>query len=142
MFDLLDLSVWLPLSAPDHVHHRRALRYWEDESADRLAFCRITALGLLRLLTNPRILGERALESAAAWSALQTWLAVPHVTLIKEPLGLDELLGAWSNSLDIRGGAWTDAYLAAVAVAGDCRLVTFDEGFRRYPGLTFLHLRP
>lgn len=142
MPDLLDVSVWLPLSAPDHVHHGRALRYWQEESAEELAFCRITVLGLLRHLTNPRILRDRVLDAAAAWKALETWLAVPRVRLIDEPLGVDELLRDWSVSLDIRGGAWTDAYLAAVAVAGGCRMVAFDGDFGRYPGLSFLHLRP
>lgn len=141
MPDLLDVSVWLPLCAPDHVHHRRALRYWEEESAEELAFCRVTVLGLLRHLTNPRILGERVLDTASAWNALEAWLAVPRVRLIDEPPGVDELLRGWSASLDIRGGAWTDAYLAAVAVAGGCRMVAFDSDFRRYPGLSFLHLR-
>jgi hypothetical protein len=55
MRDLLDSSVWLPLSAPDHVHYPRARRYWDDEAVDELAFCRVTALVLLRHLTNPRI---------------------------------------------------------------------------------------
>jgi toxin-antitoxin system PIN domain toxin len=142
MLDLLDVSVWLPLCAPDHVHHRRAIRYWEQEAAGELVFCRVTALGLLRLLTNPRILGSRVLDTAAAWRALEAWLATPQVRLMDEPAGVDELLAVWSASLDIHGGAWTDAYLAAVAVARGCRLVAFDGDFRRYPGLSFLHLRP
>lgn len=77
MADLLDVSVWLPLTAPDHVHHARARR-----------------------------------------------------------------LAEWSGSLDVRGGQWTDAYLAAFAAAGGHRLVAFDADFSRYPGLAFLHLRP
>jgi len=142
MPDLLDASVWLPLSAPDHVHHGRALRYWEGESADELAFCRVTALALLRHLTNPRILGDAALNGAAAWQALATWLAVPRVNLLSEPPTVDEVLAHWAPTLDIRGGAWTDAYLAAFAMASGCRLVAFDGDFNRYPGVEFLHLRP
>lgn len=142
MLDLLDASVWLPLSAPDHVHYPRARRYWEDEAASELAFCRVTALALLRHLTNPRILGESALDGGAAWRALGTWLALPQVTLLREPAGLDEILGQWAGQLDPRGGRWTDAYLAAFAAASDCRLVAFDRDFNRYPGVEFLHLRP
>ena len=141
MADLLDGSVWLPLSAPDHVHHGRALRYWKEEAAGELAFCRVTALALLRHLTNPRILGDVALDGGAAWRALATWLAVPRVRLLSEPPGVDELLAHWGTRLDIRGGAWTDAYLAAFAVASGCRLVAFDGDFFRYPGVEFLPLR-
>ncbi len=140
MPDLLDASVWLALSAQDHVHHRRAVQYWNEEAADELAFCRVTALALLRHLTSPRILGEAALDGAAAWRALQTWLAVPRVTLLGEPATIDEWLGRWSGELDVRGGQWTDAYLAAFAAAGDCRLVAFDRDFYRYSGIEFLHL--
>jgi hypothetical protein len=142
MPDLVDASVWLPLSVPDHVHHPRALRYWEEESADGLAFCRVTALALLRSLSNPRILGEAALDGAAAWQALATWLAVPRVSLLREPPGVDELLAHWGATLDVRGGAWTGAYLAAFALASGCRLVGFDADFHRYPGVEFLRLRP
>ena len=140
MRDLLDASVWLPLSAPEHVHYPRARRYWDEESASELAFCRVTALALLRHLTNAKILGEAALDGGAAWQALETWLAVPQITLLAEPPGLDELLAQWAEKLDLRTAQWTDAYLAAFAMASGARLVAFDGGFRRYPGIEFLHL--
>lgn len=142
MRDLLDVSVWLPLSAPDHVHHLRARRYWESEAVDNLAFCRVTALALLRHLTNPRVLGEAVLGGAGAWKALQTWLTIPRVTFLDEPVAVDELLGQWATQLDLRSGNWTDAYIAAFAVASGCRLVAFDRDFLLYPGIEFLHLRP
>lgn len=41
----------------------------------------------------------------------------------------------------MRGGQWTDAYLAAFAAARGSRLVTFAADFRRYTGIEFLHLR-
>jgi toxin-antitoxin system PIN domain toxin len=140
MPDLLDASVWLPLSVPDHVHHARALRYWQHEAGDEMAFCRITALDLLRHLTNPRIAGPGALDGAAAWRALKSWLLVPGVRLLSEPVALDEWLERWSTTQNPRGGDWTDAYLAAFAAAGGCRLVAFDGDFHRYAGLAFLHL--
>jgi len=140
MRDLLDASVWLPLSAPEHVHYPRARRYWDEESASELAFCRVTALALLRHLTNARILGDAALDGRAAWRALEAWLALPHITLLAEPPGLGELLAQWAGKHDLRAGQWTDAYLAAFAVASGCRLVAFDGDFHRYQGLEFLHL--
>jgi uncharacterized protein len=140
MPDLLDASVWLPLSVPDHVHHARALRYWQEEASDEMAFCRITALALIRHLTNPRIVGPGALNGAGAWQALKVWLSQPGVRMLAEPTALDEWLERWSTTNDPRGGNWTDAYLAAFAAASECRLVAFDSDFRRYAGLAFLHL--
>ncbi|MGH7247689.1 MAG: TA system VapC family ribonuclease toxin [Pseudomonadota bacterium] len=141
MPDLLDASVWVLLSAPDHVHHARALRYWEEEAGEEIVFCRVTALALLRHLTNPRVLGAAVLDGAAAWRALRIWLSVPGVRMLAEPTALDQWLERWSVTLDLRGGDWTDAYLAAFAAAGGCRLVAFDGDFSRYAGVTFLHLR-
>jgi predicted nucleic acid-binding protein len=100
-----------------------------------------SALALLRHLTNPRVLGPAALDGARAWKALESWLAVPRVRLSPEPDGLDGRLRRWSASLDLRTGAWADAYLAAFAVSGGYRLVGFDAGFSRYPELNFLPLR-
>ena len=60
MADLLDASAWLPLSAPDHVHHVRALRYWNEEASRELG--RLTSLALLRHLSNPRIMGPATLD--------------------------------------------------------------------------------
>jgi uncharacterized protein len=142
MSDLVDASVWLPLCVPDHVHHARALRYWNQEAATPVVFCRATALALLRLLTNPRVLGKAALTGAAAWTLLERWLTLPETALLEEPPGVDELLGAWSRKIPLRGGDWTDAYLAAFARAAGCRLVAFDGDFDRYPGVKFLHLAP
>jgi toxin-antitoxin system PIN domain toxin len=139
--DLLDASVWLPLSVPDHVHHERARRYWDHEAADEVAFCRVTALALLRHLTNRRILGDAALDGLAAWRALATWLAAPGVRLLSEPPGLDDWLARWAGELDVRAGHWTDAYLAAFAAASGCRLVAFDDDFGRYRGIAFLSLQ-
>lgn len=141
MPDLLDASVWLPLSAPDHEHHDRARRYWVEEAVEEFAFCRVTALALLRHLTNRRIMGDAVLDGGQAWQALSRWLAVPGVRLLGEPSRLDAWLSHWSGQLDVRGGEWTDAYLAAFAAAGEHRLVSFDEDFSRYPGIHFLHLR-
>ena len=140
MPDLIDASVWLPLSAPDHVHHERALQYWTDESADDVLFCRMTALALLRLLTNGHVMGKSVLDGATAWAALQTWLRTAGVGFVSEPTAIDEFLAAWSDKLKIAGARWTDAYLAAFAVAGGFRLVSFDGDFAQYQLVDFLHL--
>jgi predicted nucleic acid-binding protein len=86
------------------------------------------------------MLGSAALDGRAAWQALEIWLAIPKITLLAEPPGLDELLAQWAGKLDLRAGHWTDAYLAAFAAASGCRLVAFDGDFHRYPGIEFLHL--
>ena len=54
--DLPDLNVWLALATPDHFHHQQALDYWEQQAAERVHFCTVTALGLVnfdRGVINP-----------------------------------------------------------------------------------------
>lgn len=111
-------------------------QFWDHEAVGELAFCRVTALALLCHLTNPRILGDAALDGNAAWRALQTWLALPQITLLSEAVGMDELLGQWAAQHDLRGRKWTDAYLAAFVAASACRLVAFEGDFRHYLGLS------
>lgn len=140
MADLLDASVWLPLSAPDHEHHERSLRFWLDESADELAFCRLTQLALLRHLTDPRVMGAAALDGPTGWAALERWVTTPRIIVLEEPMGLVEVLRHLALTADVHGGHWTDAYLAAFAIASGTRLVTFDRDFGGYPGLAWLHI--
>lgn len=140
MPDLLDANIWISLSAPDHVHYKRARQYWDEEADRELFFCRITALALLRYLTNAKVLGNKAMGSAEAWQALHTWLKDPSVRYAHEPSGLDDWLGRWSLEKIIRSAAWTDTYLAAFAAAGRFRLVTFDSDFRNYPEIQTLYL--
>ena len=45
--DLPDLNVWLALACPDHSHHRQALHYWEQQAAEQVLFCTVTAPALL-----------------------------------------------------------------------------------------------
>ena len=141
MADLLDASVWLPLTAAGHVHHRRARRYWAAESDDRIAFCRVTVLALLRHVTNRRIMGPDTQTSEQAWKVYQRWRSVPDVLYASEPDGVEDQLAQWSETMKLGSGEWTDAYLAAFAVAGGHRLVAFDGDFGRFPGLDFLHLK-
>jgi len=141
MSDLLDANVWVVLAAADHVHHERALRYWQEESSESVAFCRVTALAFLRLVTNAHVMQHAVLTSDEAWALLQEWLRLPEVSFLNEPVGLDEQLGHFSHVLSIRPKLWTDAYLAAFAVAGNHRIVTFDGSFQEFPGLNLLLLQ-
>lgn len=137
MADLLDANVWLALSVPDHVHYGRALEYWQ--TGTRAIGCRTTEQALLRLLTNAQVVGDGFLDGAGAWSFVQQWRS-RGMEMAAEPAGVDELLGNWAGSLDLRGRLWTDAYLAGFAMAGGYRLVSFDKDFRRFPHLHWLHL--
>jgi toxin-antitoxin system PIN domain toxin len=138
--DLPDLNVWLALSVADHVHHARARQYWADEAGQQLAFCRVTALGLVRLLTHSTVMGDAPLAMAEAWSAYLAFRRLPEIVLAAEPLDVERWLAEWSTSKRSIPRLWTDAYLAAFARAGGFRLVTFDSDFVRFDDLECLRL--
>jgi toxin-antitoxin system PIN domain toxin len=140
--DVLDINVWLPLSVPDHAEQNHARRYWEQESAREVAFTRVTALGFVRLLMNPAVLGEAALGPHAGWQQYLAWREMPGVIFLPEPPSLEERMGEVCATGGFGARGLTDAYLVAFALSAGCRLVSFDGGFRRFAGLNFLHLRP
>jgi toxin-antitoxin system PIN domain toxin len=138
--DLLDANVWLALAAEAHVHHESARAYWEGSAAPVAAFCRVTHMAFLRLLSNKAVMGTHVLPPSAAWVKALEFLALPEVKLLSEPYGLAELWGRLSNTGRVSPNLWTDAYLAAFAKCAGLRLVTFDKGFSRFAGLDCLVL--
>lgn len=138
--DLPDINVWLAFSVADHAHHPRARQYWYEESADQLAFCRVTALGFLRLATQAAAMGGQPLTVRQAWQAYADFRRLPEVSLVAEPEDCEVWLGEWASGDRPAPRHWTDAYLASFAQAAGLRLVSFDRGFARFEGLELLHL--
>ena len=135
---LADVNVWLATLVAGHPHHDAAARWWRGTvlpSGDRVALCRLTQLGLLRLLSNERVMGRRRLNHRLAWSAVMGTVAQPQVDFLAEPDGIDRELADLRTRPGSSPGFWSDAYLVAFARAGRHRLATFDRGFGRFAGL-------
>jgi len=131
----LDANVWLALTAEAHSHHARAKAYWEGNALPVAAFCRVTHMAFLRLLTNKSVMGSHVLTPPAAWKKMGEFLALPEVEFFAEPHGLEELWSQFSNTDRSSPNLWTNAYLAAFAACAGLRLVTFDKGFSKFSGL-------
>lgn len=140
--DLPDVNVWLAASVSGHPHHAAAQRWWRNEAADQIGFCRVTALALVRLLTQPAVMGGQPLAVAGAWRQYEALRRLREVVLLVEPEGVEILLAQWATSSDATPRLWTDAYLAAFARAGGYRIVTFDRDLDDFRGLDRLRLRP
>ena len=54
---LVDANVWLALAVDAHFHPATAKAWFEGQSDESCAFCRITQMALLRHLTNAKIMG-------------------------------------------------------------------------------------
>jgi len=136
---LADVNVLLALSDPLHGQHRRCSEWFSGLSeSDHLLVCRVAQMGLLRLITNSRVMDGRALTLRDAWSFYGEFVQDPSVSTVYEPEGLQS---CWVQLCWDRGASTkmvTDTYLAAFAIAGDYALVSLDKGFAQYPGLDWI----
>ena len=139
MIDIPDINVWLALVDENHMHHSAALDYWHQARANQVGFCRITMLGFMRLSTQARVL-SRALTNTEAWDIYQRYLATPNLVFLAEPSNLEPHFLLLTKDVGLPNRYWTDAYLAAFALATKARLVSFDGDFQRFGGLDFLYL--
>ena len=139
--DLPDLNVWLALADPDHEHHSRAESYWNHESANNMAFCRVTMLGILRLLTNRSIMRNNPFTPVQAWRTYRAFMALPEIVFLEETHVTEPRMASWSDTLGFSPQCWTDAWLAALALSHGARVVSFDTDFTSFQGLSFFHLK-
>jgi predicted nucleic acid-binding protein len=134
--DFLDVNVWLILSYRSHEFHAVASRYWHSacESGTPLWFSRVTMMGLVRLLVQPRVMGTDVMTIHQALDVYRKWLDIPQVSFLPETLGFDEalvrLMGSASAPLPSR--LWTNLCFAATAEAAGLRMVTFDRDYERF----------
>lgn len=129
---LPDVNVWIALAVAEHVHHGQATAWAEAAASDLVAFCRVTQMGFLRLLTNRHVMGGNELTAARAWGLLDSFYQDAGIVFLEEPAGLEAQWRALTRHSLTGKNMWTDAYLAAFAEAAEHTLVTFDAGLRRY----------
>lgn len=138
---LPDVNVWIAAVSDRHEHHATA-RQWFDSASAPICFCRVTQMAFLRLLTNPKVMGEDILSPAEAIVVYRQLLADERVRFAPEPPNIEKLWLSLMSMGVASGSTWTDAYLAAFAVEADSRLISFDRGMRRRPGLALELLMP
>ena len=124
MLSLLDVNVLIALLDENHVHHPDASTWFSDHVDEGWASCPITQNGCVRIVSHPRY--PNVLEVADALSRLKAAVAMPYHRFIPDDISLlDENVIDRRHLLGHR--QLTDAYLLALAVAHDARLVTLDK---------------
>lgn len=132
---LLDVGVWLAAVWGRHAAHT-AVRAWFDGQDADLAFCRVTQMSLLRLLSNDGIMRGDVLTRDDCWDVIDSLRADERVVHVEEPPQLEPLWRVLSARHDTAHKLWTDDYLAAFARAGDLTLVTLDHALSaRHPSV-------
>lgn len=131
LFLFPDINVWLAATAAAHIHHSVANRWFDSLASEaRVCFCRVTQMGLLRLLTSESVMGTEVLTQVEAWHAYDEFLEDDRIELTDEPPELEIEFRRYSSRPHPASKTWTDDYLAAFATAGSLTLVTFDQFFR------------
>ena len=131
-----DVNVFVYALDPESPRHAEASRALEDSLAgsESVVLVESTLVSTARIVTHRRLMArplrtEEALQFCAAVRAAPRAVSAGVV-----PKAWDHFARMVSE-LGLRGGDLTDAWLAAQAVALRARFVTFDRGFRRFPGL-------
>ena len=138
--DLPDLNVWLALASPTHQHHSSAVRYWEGQSSQHVLFCTVTALGLVRLVMQPKVMGDAVLTPAQASALLDQFVQQPGVSHAQPSSEGWDVFHVLMRQAELSPRLCTDAHLAALAITNQWRLVSFDRDFQSFPELNLLQL--
>lgn len=136
---LADSNFWVALALSQHQFHVETKAWWERRGGrERIGFCRSTQLSFLRLITTASITqryGVPPLQNDSAWSLYRDFRADKRVSYLDEPSGLDAHWQQLAARPSPSPKLWMDAYLAAFAIASNCRLITTDTAFRQFTEL-------
>ena len=134
--DLLDANILIGAFREDDPEHS-TLKAWLEETLNdgtEITFPALVEVAFLRIVTHPRIFVAPS-PLAEAVSFLQ---AIQESGLFRETPWTARARGRWWNwcrNLNLCGNDVNDAYLAAIAAEARCRLISQDQGFKRFRGL-------
>ena len=135
---LPDVNVWLAFAVEAHVHHREAMAWMDSLSRSEAAFCRITQMGVLRLLTNPKVMHASVLSQRGAWQVYETLQNDERAAFLDEPGGIEDRWKTLVTARSSSGSLWTDCYLRAFAETAGLTIATFDRTLGSHAGTVLL----
>jgi len=135
MRGLCDVNLLLAFCYDRHEHHPAALQWLDGQAEASVAICRVTQLGLLRLLTNSSVMAENVCTLEQAWVVYEDILSDERFIFVSEPDGLEHVFREYTSMGQVSPKRWQDAYLAAFARASKINMVTFDRGSKTYENL-------
>jgi uncharacterized protein len=123
---LLDVNVLIALMWPAHQAYETVQQWFHLQSAKGWATCPITQTAFVRIISNPAFSSD-AVEPLEAVTILQANLKHPHHQFWPDNVSLPAALHSFSGHL-VGHRQVTDAYLLALALHRNGRLVTLDRG--------------
>jgi toxin-antitoxin system PIN domain toxin len=133
---VLDANILLYAYDSASPQHTKARKWIEVEfsGSDPIALPWQTVTAFVRIMTHPRLPGER-LTLDEAVSVVDAWLEQPNVRLLAPGEGHWPLFRQMLVEGQAPGPLVSDAHLAALAIEYGGVLHTTDRDFARFPGL-------
>jgi len=120
------VNVLVALAWPNHVHHERAVRWFESIRPDGWATCAATEAGFVRVSSNTRVIPD-ARPPAEVLALLRAMVKLPGHRFWTDDVSLTEdCAGFFARVAGHR--QVTDAWLVTLAHRREGRLATFDRG--------------
>jgi predicted nucleic acid-binding protein len=110
----------------DHVHRPAAQAWWQAADS-KLAFTRLTAISVLRLLTTHAAMNGKPLSMNEAWQVHDRLFEDDRVILMPEPSGIETFFRRHAAGRTASPKLWGDAWLLAFAEAAGGTVITFDQ---------------
>lgn len=133
MAGLLDVNVLVALLHERHRHASEAVRWLERQAPASILICRVAQMGALRILTQPAVMKEDVISGAEFWEGWERLMADERFSAVSEPASLEEVWRDLTRAMPKGHAIGTDTYFAALALAGDWTLISFDRGFGSFP---------
>ena len=133
---VLDANLLLYAYDPDSSHHKAARKCVERafSGSEIVGIPWQTAGAFLRIITNPRLPGQRVTVERAI-EVVDLWMEQPNVRMLTPGDRHWPILRQMISEGQARGPLLTDAQLAALTIEHGGVLYTADRDFARFPGL-------
>ncbi len=133
---LPDTNVLLYSVNPLSPHRNRAARWLETsfDGATGIAFAWLALVGFIRLSTHRAIL-PKPLSIADAVGMVEEWLAHPRARIVHPTERHADVLSRLLLVAGTAGNLTNDAHLAALAIEHGATVGSFDQDFKKFPGV-------
>ena len=135
---LVDANVLLYAVNADAPHHERSRR-WLDEAlsgSEAVAFAWIALLAFVRLSTKVGLF-PTPLSVDAAMDRVDAWIGAAPAVVLEPAADHARVVRRLLDAVGVGGNLVNDAHLAALALEHRCAVMSFDNDFSRFPGVTW-----
>lgn len=138
---LVDANLLIYAVDRDSPHHAPARRWLEAalSGSESIGLPWIAALAFVRITTHPGVM-RKPLSIESALGYVDGWLQQPVVNLIGPGEKHWPILRNLLTASGAAGNLTSDAHLAALAIEHGATVVSTDNDFRRFAGVT--HVNP